>query len=268
MRLISQPTPKIKKTINRGAIRKHPKMSGLTDKVIEKKPSIIRPLMRIVIILLSLGLFAWALFSPIFAVSEVIIAGNVNVGSEKVSAVVPTNINLWRYPTAKVAAKVKDVSPLISDVAIYRGVPNSIKIDVAEKNVAVIWQSGEDKFIVGMDGNAIMKPDKEYAVPLVIDSSGILIKMNDNVASTSFISLVIEVANAFESIIGVPIDHFEVGVTTFEITVVGKTGPKLIMNTQRDGKLQLEAAKIVLTSHPDKVKEYIDLRVLGKAYIK
>ena len=74
MRLISQPTPKINKTINRGTIRKHAKMSGLTEKVVEKKPSIMRPIMRVLVIVLSIGLFAWVLFSPIFTVNEVIIA--------------------------------------------------------------------------------------------------------------------------------------------------------------------------------------------------
>ena len=234
----------------------------------EKKRSIWRSIYRILVILVVISTLIWAFFSPVFTISDVIIVGNKNVDIESVRPAVPIALNLWRYPTSKVINNIKNVSPLISDVAIYRGVPNTIKVDIAEKVVAVLWQSGENEFLVGIDGKVIMKPDKDYMVPKVIDRSGILLSAGDIVANLNIIKFIQDVKYNYETVVGSPLDHFEVGATMFEISVISTVTPKMILDTQRDAKLQLEAARLVLDQEKDKIKEYIDLRVIGKAYIK
>src|SRR3990167_7634542 len=136
MRLISQPTAKLINNKKRSSVKRPPKLSGVTDKVMEKKRSIWRSIYRILVILVVISTLIWAFFSPVFTISDVIIVGNKNVDIESVRPAVPIALNLWRYPTSKVINNIKNVSPLISDVAIYRGVPNTIKVDIAEKVVA------------------------------------------------------------------------------------------------------------------------------------
>lgn len=249
-------------------MRRQPKLTGSTDKVTEKKSFHWRPIVRILIVLSIIGIFVWVLFSPVFTVYDIVITGNVNVSSDSIKQVVPTDINLWRYPIKKVINSIKKVSPMVADVAVYRGVPSTIKIEIAEKVVSAIWSAGDVAYIVGQDGKTIMQPDKDYSVPRVVDTSGMVINANESVANPSLVSFIQITNGNYEGIMGSKLDHFEVNATTFEISLISQSTPKIILNTQRDGVAQLEAAKYVLDGHRDSIKEYIDLRVTGKAYIK
>ncbi len=270
MRLISTRTPRIgnRNDKNQASIRRQPKIGSATSRIQASKPFPWRPILRIVFASIVVAFIVWLMNSPIFLVRAYNITGLKNVPEDAVAQQMPKKSNLWLFPANKVRDRVKTASPLIADVAIYRKVPNTIQVVVAERVLALQWQSADKSYIVGLDGDIIAQMDPKQVLPKVVDTTNIVPAVGKQVVSPGFVQFIQQLQAQFQTIIGVPLDHMEIGETTFDVTAVPKTGPKIILDSTRDPAVQLKAGKPVLEQFGDKIKQYLDLRVPEKGYFQ
>lgn len=247
-------------------VLRQPKIAAVTPHMVEQKLFPWRPILRILLAAAVTAGVVWLLNSPIFMVRTVTVEGTKNVDKDLIIKQINTHSNLWLFPVASTEKKIKKASPLIADVAIYRGVPDALKVVIAERVMAVHWQSDGHDYVLGLDGKVIDQMTPSSGMPKVVDETNIQPSSGNTVVTAGFIQFVINTQQIFSKIIGKDIDHFEVGNTTFDLTVVPKDGPKLILDTIRNPDVQLSAGKLVLDQDKDKIKQYLDLRVPGKAY--
>ncbi|MFA6081850.1 MAG: FtsQ-type POTRA domain-containing protein [Patescibacteria group bacterium] len=271
MRPLSEPTPQLTPKapkISQKTVIRQRKISASTAPIKSKKQFPWRPIVRIIFFACVVSLAVWLANSPIFTVRNVTIDGLKTVDLKLVSKQIPSGANLWLFPTKKTEDAIRKSSPLIADVVVYRVIPDSIKVVVVERVMAAEWRSNNASFLVGLDGKVIVTASPPYEMPVVVDTTNIAYTNGESVATPGFIHFITTSYEKFNIIIGQPLDHFEVGATTFDVTAIPKSGPKIILDATRDPIIELKAAKLVLDQFPSQIKEYLDVRVVGKAYYK
>ncbi len=272
MRPFSQPTPRIIKpkspNVNRTTVLRPPKIASTTNRIKARTPFPWRPVLRIIVAALVAAFLVWLLNSPLFMVRSVEVSGIKNVSKKLVVDQVPIQGNLWLFPSSKVESRIKQASPYVADVVIYRGIPNAVRVVVAERVLAVLWESNGQPYIIGLDGAVIAQAKPEESIPRVVDTSNAQYKVGDRVATPGFIHFVRTVKDTFQPIMSTELDHLEVGETTFEVTVIPGSGPKILLDSTRNPETQLKAGKAVMDQYKDVIKEYLDLRVPGRGYFK
>lgn len=209
-------------------------------------------------------------FSKKFLITEVIIEGNKMVAAEKIAGFVPKGKNILFFSSKDAEEDILKSSPEIKDVFVYRGIPNAVKVVVAEHEGKMVWQSGGEFFLISSTGKVAKKLTVEEIgnLPLVVDKKNVGIKVGDNIVSESFIAFVVNIFNQILPAANISPDHFEVEETTFDVNLVTKNNFYVKLNTMRASTKQLDSLKRVLLDHKDKIHEYIDLRVDGWAYYK
>lgn len=270
-RIIHTPTPRIggvKKRQEGAYIGRTPKIGIVTTRIREKRFFPWRPIFRIILVSIIVAVGIWALYSPIFTVRSIAVEGTNNVSQEFVMDQIPLHLNLWRFPVRKLETTIHRSSPYIADVAIYRGIPDAIRVVVVERTLTADWQTGGKHFLLGLDGTVVASGDPPTAMLKIVDTQNLEPTPGQSVVTPGFIQFALALANAFEPTIGVHLKQLEIGATTFDVTAVPETGPKIILESSRRPDVQLHAAKEVMDQFKDGIKEYIDMRVPGKAYYK
>ncbi|MFA6532103.1 MAG: FtsQ-type POTRA domain-containing protein [Patescibacteria group bacterium] len=230
--------------------------------------------MRLVLFLALLGSSVYfVFFSNVFKISEVIVEGGNLLPSETIASTVPRGLNIFRLHAAKLKQDLLIQFPEINDLEIYRGIPNAIKIVVQEKDARVLWQSGENKYIINSNGEAIRKvaagdESKIGTPPLIIDKKNITAEPGLILVSPNFVSFITNVYSQFFDATNIKPTFFEVEETTFDVVLHTEAGFYVKLNTMRSSKKQLDNLKKVLVEKRGDVHEYVDLRIDGWAYYK
>ena len=271
MRLIARRTQKLGQKSPKAAkstILRQPKIGKTTNRVISRKPFPIVPIVRIIVISGMVAFSVWLFNSPLFLVRNVEVEGLKNADKNAVLQHVPEHANIWLLSRSNVAKNIRQSSPYIADVVVLRGIPDTIRIKIAERVLAVEWVSSDKHYIVGLDGTVIAEGTPHEPIPKVVDVANVPATVGHTVATPGLIHFIGEVYGNYQNKIGSEIDHLEVGETTFEIAVMPKTGSKMVLDTTRSADNQLTAGKLVLDQKASDIKEYLDLRVPGKAYYR
>lgn len=228
-------------------------------------------LIVIIIIFLIYGLF----FSSFFKVKNIDLKGANLVDGEKVKKVVMFALNeqnnIFLYNSADIADKIKENFPLISEVQIQKGIPDTIRILVIERKPVIVWQTGNFKYLVDKDGLSYLEADANNSKDLtvIIDSQNLPVKLSDKVASRNFIEFVRETTEKFTARSNLKIKELKINDTTFDLYAVTNDGFAVIFDTTRSCENQLDDLRRVMVHlNGAKPKEYIDLRVEGWAYYK
>jgi len=228
-------------------------------------------LIFIILMFLVYGIF----FSSFFKVKNIDLKGTNLVEGEKVKKVVEFALNdqnnIFLYDSSMITKKIKENFPLISEVQIQKGIPDTIRVLVVERKPVIVWQTGEKKYLVDKEGFSYLEADSNNSkdLPVIIDSQNIPIKLSDKVASRNFIDFLRETIEKFTPRTGLKISELKINDTTFDLVVVTSDGFVVLFDTTRSSETELDDLHRVM-SHLNgaKPKEYIDLRVEGWAYYK
>lgn len=213
------------------------------------------------------------LFSSAFAVKDVIVEGNNLLLSEDVANAVPRGSNIFRLHNSKMKSGLLARFPEISDLEIYRGIPNAIKIVIQERDARLLWQTGEKKYIIDSQGEItreVVAGDeaKIGLPPLVMDQKNIFVQPGSKLLSPNFVSFVTNIHSQFYDVTNIKPGTLEVEETTFDVILRTEAGFFVKFNTMRSSRKQLDNLKKVLLEKRDEVHEYVDLRIDGWAYYK
>lgn len=203
--------------------------------------------------------------SPIFAVKDLIVDG------ETTSAMRATfeelkgkNIFLVRVNWLE-GALPKD-NPEIKTIEIFRGLPDAIKIVVQKRTGVIKWDSGGKRYLV--DDAGVVFKEGDDPLPLVVDKKAVPVTLGIQIVPPEFVSFVTVALTRGAELSGVNFADFTVNETTFALEGKTDQGFSVFFDTTRDPERQLAALKVLLDKHRGEIKEYADLRVEGKAYLK
>lgn len=240
----------------------------------EKKPKVIIIDYKRLTWVIALFAFAlivwWLLISPTFIVKDIVYEQEV---SDKIKNRVESlkGKNILLLQLGKLGTEWQKEQPVIKKLIIYRGLPHTLRVNIEERSKAMVWKSGDNYYILDATGVAYEdagKDMKENYMP-IIDDNLVAVSLGNKIVSADFVS---SVQNIFDNIEGKTGDEtvkeMHVGESTFNVTVVTSKDVKIKFDITQPLDLQLEALDYIYKEKRSDVKEYIDVRVIGKAYIK
>lgn len=221
-----------------------------------------------------LGVILWLVyyifFSKLFLINEVIIEGNKLVAKDDVARLVPMKKNIFLIHSLDLKKNILRSFPEVRDAVVYKGIPNTVKIILIEREPSIVWQSGGDYYLISDSGEVAKKIGNEEFknLPLVVDKKNLPLPSSGSVVSPSFIAFALNIYNEFFSEVNVKPDHFEIGETTFDLNLFTADGFYVKFNSLRRSKKQLSDLKSVLAAKRADIHEYVDLRIDGWGYYK
>lgn len=231
------------------------------------------PSIPIKYVLLGIILFVlifFLFFSSQFQVKDVIVEGTNLVPADQIAALIPKGDNIFRLNTSQIEQDILNKFPEVKSVDIYRGIPNAIKAVVLERDGKLVWQSGENKYLVSSQGEVarLITGEEGKDLPLVIDKKNVPVTTKETLVSPNFIAFIYNIWNGISDTVNIKPVNFSVNETTFDVDLLTDGGFYVKFNSLRSSKKQLDSLKkVVVEKRPD-IHEYVDLRVDGWAYYK
>lgn len=245
-------------------ILKQPKIFQLPDEKENKKWSkIFVGLLLAIIAIVSLVYFIY--FSNFFIIKNIEIVGSQSEGISR-SLEQYKGKNLFSFNTDILEKQLEQSNNNIINLKIYRGIPDTIRVKLEDREPKIIWQTGVKKYLVDAKAVAYAEASGNEDLPLVVDKKSLSINIPVQLAASSFVEFVRSLKKEMQT--EVKINNFEVDETTFQITVITDSNLKILFNTLRPLSDQVDAFNKVYGQYKGDIKEYLDLRVEGKVYYK
>lgn len=214
-----------------------------------------------------LALIWWLFLSPTFKVNDIIIEGEISSQTkEKIESLRGRNIFVLK--TSRVGEELAQDQPKIEKIEILRGLPNTLKVQVSERQAGIIWQTQERYYLV--DERGVIYAERQSLpedpdIIVVKDTNNVGVSVDSHVVTPQFVQYLIKTKNELPSS-KLQAKSFEVSESINNFTVITDKGFKILMSSVNNLDNQLSAITQVLAEKPEKVKQYLDVRVEGKAY--
>jgi cell division septal protein FtsQ len=233
------------------------------------------------------GLVYFLFFSNFFRVEKIVLVNNKEVNQEEIESqfkkfgekkrffVLPAD-SIFILNKESLGAFLLDSIPNLKDVSIEKKLLNVLKIKVKEKQLSVVWVSGNKLHYVDQEGKICCQASLDEVVekhlPIVYDVSSKQVSRNEEVMTSKFVGFLQELYREFPEKISVDAKKFWVpSVLSREIHLETQAGWKVYFNVDRTVESQLNDLKIVID---EQIKgninsiKYIDLRVENWIYYK
>ncbi len=259
---------------NRSSRYLHPKIYGKTPKIEVPKELFLNA--RFFKFLLPFGILlgvAWFIFgSSYFKIKEINIVGSVTA-SVKAEIDSLEDKNLLTYSARGMTDKIKKSQSSIKDLNIYKGFPDSLRVEVVMRDPQMSWKSQGKTYLIDNDGVAFQAGEGELVtfenkLPEVVDPYAQPVTLGSKLVSKGFIQFAKELNTNFEKRMPIKIQEIQVGETTLEAAVVTDRGWKALFSTTRSSEAQIDSLIKIVEQFHDDIKEYVDLRIAGRAYYK
>ncbi len=248
----------------------NPQILTITPENKAKKGIPFFKIFKIILLPVLIIILVWYLKNASFLrVMTVEVSGASEINREAIEeALLGKNILFLR--TKNIETNLRKVRPNIAKLRIYRGLPDTLKVEVQERQTGLIWKSMDKYFLVDSEGiaNGERGPlSAEEGLVAAVDTKNLPVAIFKQVVSHQFVSFIENLlAQLKEKYFRVK--EIEIGETSFQITVVLEDGRKIFFDTTTDFVPQFEALNKVFPEKNNEIKEYIDVRVLGKVYYK
>lgn len=236
-------------------------------------------------VVLVIAIFAGATyaiwFSGWFTVKRVIVEGTHFTSPEAIKGEVPLGMNIWFISKDDLSSRVLQES-IVQSVAIFRGIPDSLKVVVKEKDPIILWMSGSTTAALDSAGNAMVvyensqmpPPTSDIGViltplPRVVDTKSLSIALNQQITSARFVKFVQDVQQQIaKSLPQVHPDHYEVVDTTYELTMIAKEGMQVQFDVLGKSDVQVRNLTRLVQQQKVALTEHVDLRISRWAYVQ
>jgi hypothetical protein len=157
------------------------------------------------------------------------------------------------------------------NIDIYKGLPDSIKVIVYRRSRSFIWQTQSKSYSVDEDGVVyeeipVVPADSQALV--VTDNKGLPVELGQKIVVTDFIKFVNDISTKFSEKTKLKIVGMGVEETTYHLHLRTENGFMVMFDTMRNLDEQLEDLNLLVTKYGPDIKEYVDLRIAGRAYFK
>lgn len=178
--------------------------------------------------------------------------------------------NLITVSSKRLEQSVIEQIPEIKGLVVKRQWPKRLVITITEREPSLAWQSGGQLYLLDRDGTVIRELTGKAKVSIVVDTTNLPVKLGSQPVPERFVSFCLETNWLLKSV-GGGIKQVSVIDTTSELNVALKDGYSIKLDTTREVGGQVSALKSVLAElkkQGKQPKEYVDLRIEGKAYYK
>lgn len=219
-------------------------------------------------------------YSGYFNTKTVVVEGSVLTDKAVIATFVPVGQNILWLDKASISNAILK-NQIIQSVAIYKGLPDEVKIVVTERQPAMLWQSGDDITVLDSDGIAFAKyksadlPAADtpagqllHKVPQVYDTKSLGAEVGKPIVSPDFITFARKVQTAIVTQgVDFPIDRIEIANTTYEVAFISKGGQKVLLDTLADADVQIRNLKRLIVQKKVAPNSVIDLRINRWAFV-
>jgi len=224
--------------------------------------------LKYAVYLLLLGLLFYAVFyTPTFKIKEVRVEGvkSIEISDYLKTTLIGKNI-LFLRPGAYLNDLAKKF-PILEEARMIRGLPATVRVIVAERRQQLVWCS--DKcFDIDSSGYAYQEVERPTDKVALVDSTRLPIKVGDRVTLPHFIKFFLDTIDETEKM-GLKVTEAQIDeVTAYKITYKTSEGWNIIVDSSASFANQMSALQQVLDKNRPDVKEYVDLRVEGLAFLK
>ncbi|KKP88894.1 MAG: hypothetical protein UR93_C0006G0027 [Berkelbacteria bacterium GW2011_GWA2_35_9] len=211
--------------------------------------------------------FIYLLFySSYFSIKNIDLIGDYNDSTvEYIQSI--NGKNIFRFGSRKIKKDIKEKLPIIKDVKVVVGFPNTLKIFLKERDTELIWETQGRKYLVDKEGVVFAETEK-IDIKRIQDEKNLPIKLGDKLVSNELTSIIRSIEIKLPAILSEEIDHFGIGESLFVITVYTKSSKRVIFYTQVPLAYQLTVLDELVKKDKENIKEYVDLRVEGYGYYK
>jgi len=216
-------------------------------------------------IIVSIGLIYFIFFSSFFNIKNIEMVGSQNESIKQILEQYKGK-NLFSFKIQDLENQLRSANCNIDELKVYRGIPDTIRIKLADREPMFIWQTGDKQFLV--DSNAIIYAEASVntCLPVVLDKNNLSVEVPSQIATNSFVDFVRQAQKDMQD--KVKIKNFFVEETTFQLTLLTEDNLEILFNTLRPLSDQIDAFDKVYSQYKGEIKQYVDLRVEGKVYYK
>jgi len=205
-------------------------------------------------------------YSSYFSIKNIDLIGNYNdLTVEYIQSI--NGKNIFRFGSRKIKKDIKEKLPIVKDVKVVVGFPNTLKIFINERESELIWETQGRKYLVDREGVVFTETEKTD-IKIIRDEKNLPIKLGNKLVSSELISIIRSIEIKLPAILDEEIDHFGIGESLFVITVYTKNSKRIIFYTQVPLAYQLTVLDELIKKDKDNIKEYVDLRVEGYGFYK
>jgi hypothetical protein len=217
-----------------------------------------------------LGLFVlWLLFwSPAFAVSEIVLAGETTDSLMSASQNL-VGRNLLTLSEQQVFREFLESESSLASLRLTRGFPHQLQVYFSRRQPSILWLVGETRWSIDESGVLFpYDPVTAEGRPTVVDQRSQPVRHGQQLVSPQFVAFVREGGAEIPSLIGGRLMRGEVDETTLQLRFVTEWGWSIIFDTSRPLSGQLASLALILKDRRELIHEYVDLRLPGRAYLK
>lgn len=162
-------------------------------------------------------------------------------------------------------------NPALKSVNLYRGLPDILRVDIIERTGALFWKSGENYY--RLDGSGVIfesvDVDQIQNSLVIIDDNNVPVELGQKILSSEFVRDVQRILDELPPLInGEIITEIHIGESMYSVGVVTNQKVKILFDITQPLDLQFDAIKLIYANNRADIKEYADVRVIGKAYLK
>ncbi len=232
------------------------------------RPSIAWPLVRRVVILGSVAFILYLfILSPVFKVSEIVVENSNFIPSELIAGRLPRGKNIFLVNGRRIERDLLATFPVISKAVVFRGLPNTIKVLISEKDSNLTLIAGAKHYKLDETG-AIYKvaEDDEPESRLVVDFREREFSLGQSVVDRATVEFIDETFSRYPTVVGGPILRAEIYDSPYDIDFITDRAIKIRLDTTRPLEDQLLGLKRIFDLAEGQIKKYVDLRVEGWGY--
>ena len=219
--------------------------------------------------ILVVGLVYFFLFSSYFRIKNVYIVG-ADKYEDKVNQVINQELkeraNIFLFQNQAVEKKISEKYPIFSQVKIYKGFPDALKIDLKKREPVLICKSQGNEFLIDKEGVAFKGEGESFDLPILERDQEV--KLKEKTFSNQFVQFFLEIVNEFSSKTNLKIKQIIASDNDYLLEVYSDRGWKAIFDTMKSAQKQLDNLALILPQIGDQKIEYIDLRLEEKIYYK
>lgn len=225
------------------------------------------------VIILVFGLIAfgwWLFYSDYFKIKNIEISGTLN---DEVKKEINDFLgkNLLLFSIGKLDKKLVKRQTSIEKLNIIKGIPDTIKVEVLVRRPQIRWKTQDKIYFVDESGvvfNLDEFGEELGKLPLVEDGRNLEIELGKKILTSDFIESIKQLSGKTSEATGKEIESMKVYETTIHLEIKLRDSFRILFDTTADLEKQLYLLKKIKELHEGEIKEYVDLRVEGKAYYK
>jgi hypothetical protein len=240
-------------------------------------PFIVKSLLLLIIVG---GLFYLIFYSSFFNVSNLIVEGAQLTEESQVETLAldylnSNSKNIFTLSSTDLKRNLDSGLPLVSSVIIQKGIPDTIKVILEEREPAIIWETSSKRYLVDDQGYVFLKlkdylQKKDLLTEDLIklnDRSGLPVEKEQRLVSSSWIEFVKQIDKKLLDRFDLAVSKYYIIESAFDLYGASSKG-ELIFDTNRSVSEQIQALKTLFESTNRKKYQYIDLRIAGWVYYK